>query len=89
MKREHACFSSLVFRGRRKADKATPNPHESCQDFDRSVEFEFVRTGVTDAQGRNTRQVGKEWVCFEVEDGGLKICRIIVETTHTGLVESM
>ena len=44
---------------------------------------------MTDAQGRNTRQVGKEWVCFEVADGGLKICRIIVETTHTGLVESI
>ena len=41
---------------------------------------------MTDAQGRNTRQVGEEWVCFEVADGGLKICRIIVETTHTGLV---
>jgi hypothetical protein len=58
-----------------------------AQDYPNSVEFLFTRTGVTNAEGQNTRQHGKEWVCFTSAPDGdsrqLAICRIAVETTKT------
>mmetsp|Transcript_21927 Transcript_21927/g.34343 ORF Transcript_21927/g.34343 Transcript_21927/m.34343 type:complete len:222 (+) Transcript_21927:90-755(+) len=48
--------------------------HENC------VEFEFVRTGCFDAEGRKTRQEGKEWIHFTLDGGYLKIREVTVET---------
>jgi hypothetical protein len=55
-----------------------------AQDYPNCVEFLFTRTGVTNAEGQNTRQLGKEWVCFTVlPDKPLSISRVAVETTKT------
>lgn len=58
------------------------------QEYPNSVEFLFVRTGVTNADGENTRQLGKEWVCFTSGPGpdGLAISRIAVETNKTEII---
>jgi hypothetical protein len=54
------------------------------QDYPNCVEFLFTRTGVTNADGHNTRQHGKEWVCFTgTPDKPLSISRVAVETTKT------
>ena len=61
------------------------------QDYPNSVEFLFVRTGVLNAEGHNTRQTGKEWICFTAAsspDAPPAISRVIVETFSTELMEA-
>jgi len=64
--------------------------HQQLQEYPNSVEFLFVRTGVTNADGHNTRQFGKEWVCFTLGPGGqLAISRVAVETNKTDIISSV
>jgi hypothetical protein len=88
---ETLCCSATQQSGCPSSKFQMTNGSDMCplfQDHPNCIEFLFTRTGVTNAERKNTRQYGKEWVCFTSAGASkIAISRVIVETFKTEILD--